>query len=283
LSIIKNPVYKGEYHYGRRSKTLPAPIVGAVPALVSAQAWQAAQDALARNRIIPKNSNRRYMLRSVMKCGLCGLTYTATWSHGELWYRCNGGLMYRGPHRERCASVYLRASRLEPLIWTDVERFLRDPGDLLDELREEQHDTSAAALREAERQIAGQGLAGIQAQRDRVLDFLRRGKMTPDECERQMDAIIAEEAVHHARLVELTPDDTQPDDEPDMDLLDALRHRIVGADEALRQEVVSILVRQITIKTEFVDGRKRGTIVVEYRFPGVVDTGTGTGSARRPA
>ena len=46
--------------------------------------------------------------------------------------------------------------------------------------------------------------------------------------------------------------------------------------EAMRQEIVSLLVRKIRINTETVDGRKRGTIVVEYRFPGVVDTDTGT-------
>ncbi|MBI5285315.1 MAG: recombinase family protein [Chloroflexi bacterium] len=283
LSIVKNPVYKGQYHYGRRSKKLPEPIVGEVPALVSEEAWQAAQDALARNRIMPKNTDRRYMLRSIMKCALCGLTYTAMWSHGELWYRCNGQIIYRGTKRERCPSVYLRASRLEPLIWTDVERFLRDPGDLLDELRNERHDTSAAALREAERQVAEAGLAGIPEQRNRILDLFKRGRITPTECDQQMDEIALDAEAFRAAIAALTPETVEPDDEPDMDLLDALRHRLADADEAMRQEVVSTLVRQITIKTEFVDGRKRGTAVVEYRFPGVVDTDTGTGSARRPA
>jgi len=274
LSIVKNPVYKGEYHFGRRSKKGREPIVAQVPALVTVEVWDAAQATLSRNRIIPKNSDRRYMLRSIMRCSLCGLTYTATWSKGELWYRCGGGLKYRSA--QPCKSLYLRGSRLESLIWADVEAFFRNADDLLEELRSEQHDTSVAALREAEREIALQGLAGIPPQRNRVLDFLRRGKMTPDECERRMDEIIAEEEAYRAKLAELTPDDTQSDDEPGVELVDALRHRIADADEALRQEVVSILVRQITIKTEFVDGRKRGTIVVEYRFPGVVDTDTGT-------
>ncbi len=281
LSIVKNPVYKGEYHFGRRSKKGREPIVAKVPALVSVEVWDAAQETLARNRLIPKNSERRYMLRSIMRCSLCGLTYTATWSKGELWYRCGGGLKYRAA--QPCKSVYLRASRLEPQVWADVEGFLRNPGAILDELRSEKHDTSAAALRDAERQIAELGLAGVPGQRNRVLDFLRRGKMTPDECERQMDAIIAEEAAYRAKIAELTPDEAACDDTPDEDLLEALRRRLTDADEALRQEVVSILVRQITIKTEFVDGRKRGTIVVEYRFPGVVPTDTGTDSAPRPA
>ena len=284
LSIVKNPIYKGEYRYGRRSKKGREHIVAPVPAIVSVEVWEMAQQALANNRLIPKNSERRYLLRSVMFCDLCGLTYGATISHDEVWYRCGGQTRYRANSGQRCPSVYLRAKRLEPLIWADIERFLRNPGDLLDELREEQHDTSAAALREAQRQIAEHGLAGIPEQRRRILDLFKRGRISTDECDRQMDEIVAEEDAYRRQLVELTPDETAYEDAPDEDLLKALRRTLDdGLDEARRQEVVSILVRRMTVRTEVVDGRKRGTVVVEYRFPGVVDTDTGTDSAPRPA
>lgn len=283
LSIVKNPVYKGEYAYGRRSKKLSEPIVAPIPAIVSTEVWEMAQQALSKNRIIPKNTERRYLLRSVMRCGLCGLTYGAMWSKGELWYRCGGQTRYRANSGKRCPAVYLRASRLEPQVWEDVAGFLRSPGTILDELNSENNAGSAAALREAEREIAERGLAGISAQRDRVLDFLRRGIMTPHECEQQMAAVVADEEAYRATIAELAPTESL-EDEPDIDLIDALRSRLDGGlDEAMRQEVVSILVRGIRINTEFVDGRKRGTVVVEYRFPAVVDTGTGTDSARRPA
>ena len=284
LSIVKNPVYKGQYHYGRNSKKGREPIVAEVPALISAEAWDAAQAMLASNRIIAKNTDRRYLLRSRITCNLCGLVYGAMMSHGETWYRCGGQTRYRANTGKRCPSVYLRAKRLEPLVWADVEAFLRNPGAILDRLQSEKHETNAAALREAELAVAEKGLAGIPVARNRVLDFMRRGHMTDAELERQMLALVTEEAAYRTRIAELTPDDTKPDDEPDLELIDALRARLDdGLDERMRQEIVSILVRSIRISTEVVDGRKRGTIVVEYRFPGVADTDTGRGSARRRA
>ena len=64
LSIVKNSIYKGECLYGRRSKKGREPILATVPAIVSVEVWEMAQQALANNRLIPKNTGGRYLLRS---------------------------------------------------------------------------------------------------------------------------------------------------------------------------------------------------------------------------
>lgn len=286
LNIVRNPVYKGEYHYGRRSKKRDREIIVAkVPALVSEEIWQAAQETLGRNRLIAKNTGRVYLLRSLMKCGLCRLNYTAAAYKNEVFYRCNGQITYRDRSRgmERCPSKWVRGSFLEPRLWADVERFLRNPGELVDELIAERNETSAAAALEAERQMAEAALAELPGQRDRVLDAYKRGHMGADRLDAEMASISEEEERWKHRLAELVPDETD-EDAADTDLLAEIRRRVdEGFDDATRHEIMRLLVKQITVHTEHVDGAKRGRVVVEYRFPDVVDTSTGRGSGRRRA
>jgi site-specific DNA recombinase len=283
LSIVKNPMYKGEYRYGRRSKKGREHIVASVPAIVSVEVWDMVQQALANNRIIPKNTERRYLLRSIMTCALCGLRYGAMWSHGELWYRCGGQTRYRASGRDRCPSKYIRARNFEPLVWADVERSLRDPSDLLDELRAESQDTAGAALREAEREIAEKGLASIPRQRNVILDAFRHEQINKAAFDEQMDAIASEEAGYKATLAELVEPDV-PEENVCVDLLAELLRRLdEGLDEATQQEIIALMVKGIRIETTYLDGKKFGVAKIEYRFPGVVDTGTGRGSGRRPA
>lgn len=68
---MTNTVYKGELKYGRRS-TKPGGrevISASVPSLVSAEMWEVAQQTLAQNRIISENTERIYLLRSVIRWG----------------------------------------------------------------------------------------------------------------------------------------------------------------------------------------------------------------------
>ena len=65
-----------------------------------------------------------------------------------------------------------------------------------------------------------------------------------------------------------------------IDLLGKLRrHLDAGLSDAERQEIVRHLVRIVVHPGEPTHGgRTRPRVVVEYRFPGVVETRTGTGS-----
>ena len=60
------------------------------------------------------------------------------------------------------------------------------------------------------------------------------------------------------------------------DLLSEIRNRLDGGlTQAERQEIVQLLVRQITVHTTVPkQGRKQIRIVIDYRFPGAAKTGT---------
>jgi len=284
-NLVVNPVHKGEYNYGRRStRANREVIIAPVPALVTPETWEAAQETLAKNRIATKHGSRVNLLRSVMHCGICGLNYSGTAGRNVGWYRCNGQIVYRGKSEGRCRSKSIRSDWLEPLVWRDVERFLREPGEIIEELAAERTDTSGAAVLEAERVGIQQALADMPAQRDRVLEAFRRGYMTPIDLDRQMGAVASEEKALQSRLAELTPSEPSTEDELDADLLQEIRRRVdEGIDDVMKREIISLLVHRIDVNTEEVGGRKRATIIIHYRFPAVVSFSPDRGSSRRPA
>ncbi|MDO8615376.1 MAG: recombinase family protein [Dehalococcoidia bacterium] len=278
-NLVINPVYKGKLSYGRRTKRTREVIVADCEPLVSPAVWHAAQETLARNRISAKNTNRVYLLRSKIVCGACGLKFCGSFNNRSTWYRCNGRLTDRGPIEGRCPSKMVKGEFLEPLVWADIEQFLRNPGDLLEELADEAGLDSAPAIAEAERATLGTALAGLLDERDLTLDLYTRRHVTAEELDQRLDAIKAQQAELERRLAALEPAPSAHDEPLPADLLEQLRSRLdEGFDDATKHEIISALVRQITVYPTEVDGRRSSRIVIEYRF--VVSVSRGTGSSR---
>ena len=279
-NLVVNPVFRGVLQFGRRSSRVGGREVISAPVepLVSDDVWYAAQETLARNRIIPKNSKRTYLLRSVIRCGICGLNYCGSTSNGAAWYRCNGQLVERGPIEGRCNGKSVRGDTIEPLIWSDIERFLRSPGELLDELAIESCGGGQAAVAEAESITLTAAIRDLDQQRKRALDLRIRGHLTPEELETCLGEIASKRTEIERRLVALGPkEDPEEALEVTPDLLAEITRRLdEGLRDEERQEIVRLLVRRITVQTELRDGRKHASAVVEYRFPSVVSTCRGT-------
>ncbi|GIK44077.1 MAG: hypothetical protein BroJett011_79100 [Chloroflexota bacterium] len=77
--IIANETYAGTWHYGKRNnaaktykpknETIPVE----VPAIVSREIWEAAQERLEQNRVNSKRNRKpgRYLLATRVTCGVC--------------------------------------------------------------------------------------------------------------------------------------------------------------------------------------------------------------------
>ena len=278
-NMLKEPIYRGEQVFGRRARRPRETISLAVPALVSPELWQAAQDTLARHLIAPHNSRRVYLLRSIMRCSICGLTYVGSSSKGTTWYRCGGQLVERGPLEGRCPSRSIRGDILEPVVWQDIERFLRTPGDLLSELDgHAEHETEVARI-EGEADALRRRLESIAGERREMLRQRFRGRLSDDDLDAELSRIdVDRDAVE--RLLEALVPPPAEEHGPDLDLLDQLRSNLdQGLTAEQRQEIVTLLIRRITITTLINDdGTKDAKAKIEYDFPAVVETRTGRGS-----
>jgi site-specific DNA recombinase len=138
-------------------------ITCAVPAIVSAETWEAAQQVLRSNRIVCKRTTKQpYLLRGLIKCGLCGLTFCGMRSkppQQDHYYRCNGHQFARGLYGtlgKKCHSKSLNGEYVEGIVWADIEAFLRDPGDVLERLRQR------FTMRDDERQRRQKELDGFK-------------------------------------------------------------------------------------------------------------------------
>jgi site-specific DNA recombinase len=284
-NLVVNPVYRGERRYGfRTAKRGRDPITAAGLPLVSPAIWHAAQATLAANRTMAKNTRRRYLLKGVINCGICGLTYCGSQGRGEVgWYRCNGQLVERGPLPGRCWGQSIRTDAVDPAVWADIERWLRDPGDVLDDLDGHTEREAQDAIVEAEAITLGRGVAALEAQRKQSISLNIRGRLGDAELDAELDRIAGERGEVERRLAALRPVKELPEPET-IDLLAEVRQRLDGGlTTDQRQEIVRLLVHIVVHTSTAETGGKVARAVVTYRFPAVVETRTDRDWWRRRA
>jgi site-specific DNA recombinase len=282
-NLIVNTTYKGVHEYGKRSKTRESQVIRReVPAIVCEDLWRKAQEALASNWLFgPRSARHTYLLRGLMKCQLCGLTFIGTCQTRpsgklEFYYRCNGKHSARqlfGPDGKRCASKDLNGQHLDSLIWTDVESFLRNPGEvsnvLNSKLSAQLPDSSSLAARCEEIQCL---LGEKQAQRDLILTLYRRGRIDDACLETQLDDIQAEEeALKRQRREACEARDNAKDTAATLknaaDLLRQLRTRLdQGLSWGLKRQLVETLVGGIEINVVGESNSREAVVTIKYRF-----------------
>jgi site-specific DNA recombinase len=279
-NMIVNRTYMGQHVYGKRSKSRVRKLITRpVAAIVSEEVWEAAQGVLQSNRIVcRRNRKHSYLLRGLIKCGLCGLTFSGITMRPPQWdyyYRCNGRQQARGLYGEagkKCPSKNLNGDYVERLVWADIEAFLRNPGDVLERLGDrltlkdedrQKHEKELASLKER--------LDQKRTERDRILGLFRRGRIDESTLDQQLDAINLEsaglksgiEAAEHA----LSAEDRATQLRSAESLLAALRTKLASPiSPEMKRRIVEILVERVQADTMERFGVQHSEITIVYRF-----------------
>jgi site-specific DNA recombinase len=299
-NLLVNTTYMGRHEYGKRSKNPNRELIHRpVPAIVAEDIWQKAQKTLTANVLFSRrNSGHQYLLRGVMKCGLCGLTYIGVANRRpsgkeEFYYRCNGKHGTRGlfgANGHRCPSKDVNGSFLEQMIWSDVEGFLRNPGAVVEQLEQRIAAESRDSHRSKDRlKKLEADLAAKTGERDRILELYRKGRITDADLDRQMDQIGQEEARLLANVEDVTATlrgvtDGEAQLQSAQATLEKLGDRLdAGISWEVKRQLVEALVGGVRIDTCEEGGNRRASIAVTYRFAGSIATCTGRGSWRLPA
>ena len=77
----------------------------------------------------------------------------------------------RGPIDGRCPGRSINVEFIDTLVWADIERFLRDPGDVLDELDASRERDAQGAIDEAQLITLKGALESLEAQRARAVSL----------------------------------------------------------------------------------------------------------------
>jgi hypothetical protein len=139
---------------------------------------------------------------------------------------------------------------VERLVWADIESFLRNPGEIMERLREH------VSMQDGERQRRQKQLGDLKdqlqqktAERDRMLGLFRRGRIDEAALDQQLDQVNAESAVLQSDIElitrELSAGDRTAQLQSAEELLEMLRKRLDGpiAPE-LKRRIVEILVEK---------------------------------------
>jgi site-specific DNA recombinase len=282
--VLVNPTYKGLHQYGKRSKIRRREVIDReVPAIVRVEQWERAQEVLREHMLFSRrNAKRSYLLRGLIKCGICGLTYigTAGRLHDgsiRLYYVCNGRHQARrlyGTKEKKCPSASVNGDELEAAIWQDIEQFLRNPGQVLS-LLEEQMRQRASETGQLHEEIARlqQSWQNKNNEKDAVIALFRKGRIDESDLDRQLDQIKQEGSAIQQQIEQLQglAQDARSVEarlRSAEELLQALRQRLEEPlTRELRRQVVEALVERIWVRTNENERGEKGTrITVIYRF-----------------
>ncbi|MDQ5814232.1 MAG: hypothetical protein M3289_05875, partial [Actinomycetota bacterium] len=198
------------------------------------------------------------------------------------YYTCHAGRTKNfgtgRPHKP----TYLSAPWLEDLVWTDVRRFLEDPGEVLERVREQLDGEDNTTELEARRDELAKRLAARQAEKDRYVRTYTQGHISEEELDVYL-ANLKNQTDNLRLLLESVEADlsdrcerTAATNTAHAWLL-SLRRRVVeveqDTEEAFRErrQLVKLLVDSISVGKRQEDGRAE--IQITYRFEPRVSSG----------
>jgi len=183
LQILKNESYYGNFVWGKRSKkseTERELIQSSCPAIIDKQTWEVAQQVLRSNFVTSsRNSKAEYLLRGLMKCEKCGLTYTGSIAHtksdGETaYYRCTGAAQHKAVGlAKRCIARGIRGDLIEGIVWGHVRNFCKNPQHIVEAARRWRASVDTSKI-DAEIERIERAIADLDKQQDNLILLFRR-------------------------------------------------------------------------------------------------------------
>jgi site-specific DNA recombinase len=282
VMTVSNIVRQGAYSGTHRVKTNGGKdiIEQSVAAVVEPELQERAMVMLKENKRYPDRKNyRKYLLRSLVKCTTCGGACTghAAKRRGKNYhyYACRAAKSHDfgtvPPHKPS----YVNAGWLEELVWADVRRFLEDPGEVLERVREQHDATDGAEELEARREAIAKRLAAKQAEKDRYVRTYAQGHISEEELDIYLMDL--KNQTDNLRLL-LTSIETELSQTQEQAALTdtthawllSLKRRLVEVEQDTpeafgeRKQLVRLLVKSISLGKRRDDGRAE--IQITYRF-----------------
>lgn len=136
--MLRSRTYMGKWGYGTYGGRKPASSQAVeidVPALVSVEMWQVAQEQMKKNKVTAgRNAKHEYLLRNRI---MCECTYQMSTSSRRrrgklyLYYICGRGSTLPGT---KCGAPSFRADHVDFLVWNWLKDWFQDPERLTEKL-----------------------------------------------------------------------------------------------------------------------------------------------------
>jgi site-specific DNA recombinase len=206
-SMLRNPAYTGKACYGKTERaerqriTKPLRTKGGyvakngcnrekpreewieipVPALVSPQTFELAQERLKDNKLhAQRNTKVETLLQGMMVCSGCGYslyrTYTETSAGRRIYYyRCFGSDRYRFEGVRKCNCKPVRQDYLDGVVWQKIQELLEDPALIQREVEKRAEQTRSASPVLKQKVAIEKQHTKLSQSMDKLLDAYQEG------------------------------------------------------------------------------------------------------------
>jgi site-specific DNA recombinase len=209
--ILRSPAYAGMAYSGRtrpvpsgsrksalqpvgpgesRSSTPQEDWIGIpVPAIVSQEVYDVAQQRLDENKQMARRNNHKhdYLLRGLVSCGQCRLSCMGRMvTPGYSYYVCRGRTdALRAAQGERCIARYAPSQALDSLVWEDLCGIITSPELITHALERAQAGEWLPQALQSRKQTLTQSLRRLERQQERLLEVYLGEVIGREEFERK--------------------------------------------------------------------------------------------------
>ncbi len=279
-NMIVNTAYMGEWEYGKRSKKRKPEetIHSTCPGIVTREQFQTAQGVLKKNRLFKASKPyRTYLLRGLITCGNCGLTYSGNYSRvapdktiERLYYACNGRTQWRRIGREKCHGATLVASEIEAVVWDEIKTYCKHPDIAIEQLRSLRSprvDNLAVGFDEINKQLAElkrkeENLILLAAESNEV-DPGALDKLLAENKKNQNEIVQYREKL---KEVELDKNWVEAELATIGNRLTDLGQRIENATVEEKRSAILELVKSIVVETDVSQKKSKPIVTITFRF-----------------
>jgi len=193
----------------------------------------------------------------------------------SIYYVCRTGRTKALGNGEPHETPYVNAAWLEGLVWADVKRFLNDPGEVLERLRNEHDGEGDTEELEARKAELSKRLAARQAEKDRYVRAYAQGHISEDELGRYLANL--KDQLDNLRLLLASVEGELSQQREQAEIADttgawlhALRGRAEDVEDSTkeafrtRRQLVRLLVAEVTIGKKPESGETE--VRITYRF-----------------
>jgi len=202
LGMLRNEWYIGTAYYNRRShRARPGAgvvrrerprsewIVVPVPRIIDEKLFARVQERMQENRRFARRHLRRegaYLLRGLLKCGVCGYAYLG-WTQvsrskyeGPVeypYYQCSMRAPIRSGRTEPCTNGQLMGTGADEVVWATVRDLLLDSDALAERLESWLVGQTENPADDERLRATSQRLAELRRQRERLIDAYQAGAL----------------------------------------------------------------------------------------------------------
>jgi site-specific DNA recombinase len=307
--MLKNPAYKGIACYGKTQRAEKQRITRhlrkrggfsprcsssrvrpreewieiPVPAIVSDETFDQAQELLQRNRrLSQRNTKTPTLLQGLMVCSQCGYSlYKKTAVAGKkkiFYYRCIGSDNNRFENGPICNNRPIRQDYLDQLVWGHVMGLLENPVLINEEIERRHRESLNTRYTQMRKETLLKEATHVRNGMNKILDAYQEDLIELEELRKRMPELRKREQKLNSQLQSLEAASLEQSHLLEFsvkaeDFLKRLRQSSKGLSVLDRQKVIRLVIKEVLVGLD--------KITIKHSIP-ITGSGSVSGPGARP-